>query len=117
MPPWRRAGETALVDRPLVCAADVSRGVRAGRHRFGAGRLSCTAACKLIASFGQAELKMIKYVEANTAKCGIPPQIAEQLKGGHKNTDAIQKKVCDVAQQQGREPVGPVGDFDYPLNR
>jgi hypothetical protein len=76
-------------------------------------------ACELIANFGQAELKMIKYVEANTTKCGIPPQIAEQLKGGHKNTKAIQKKVCDVAQQQpqGREPAGPVGDFDYPLNR
>jgi hypothetical protein len=62
---------------------------------------------------------MIKYVEANTTKCGIPPQVADQLKGGHKNTEAMQKKVCDVAlqQQRGRGPAGPVGDFDYPLNR
>ena len=37
-------------------------------------------ACKLIGSFGQAELKMIKYVETNSAKCGIPPQIADQLR-------------------------------------
>ena len=65
-------------------------------------------ACKLIANFGQAELKMIKYIEANSAKCGIPPQIADQLKGGHKNTEAMQKKVCDVAQQaQTRGPAGP----------
>ena len=28
-------------------------------------------ACKLIGNFGQAELKMIKYVETNSAKCGI----------------------------------------------
>lgn len=56
-------------------------------------------ACKLIGSFGQAELKMIKYVETNSAKCGIPPQIAEQLKTGHKNTDKMQKQVCAVAQQ------------------
>ena len=67
-------------------------------------------ACKLIQNFAEAELKMIKYVEANSAKCGIPPQIAEQLKGGHKNTEAMQKKVCDVAQQiqaRGGAPAGP----------
>ena len=56
-------------------------------------------ACKLIGSYGQAELKMIKYVETNSAKCGIPPQIAEQLKNGHKNTEKMQKQVCTVAQQ------------------
>ena len=67
-------------------------------------------ACKLIRNFGQAEIKMIKYVEANSAKCGIPPQIAEQLKGGHKNTEVMQKKVCDVAQQiQARGPAGAAG--------
>jgi hypothetical protein len=68
-------------------------------------------ACKLIQNFSQAEVKMIKFVEANTAKCGIPPQIADQLKGGHKNTEAMQKKVCDVAQAQAqgqaRGPAGP----------
>src|SRR4029079_15680872 len=51
-------------------------------------------ACKLIGSFGQAEIKMIKYVEANAAKCGIPPQVSEQMKNGHKNTEALHKKVC-----------------------
>src|SRR5258708_35583920 len=68
-------------------------------------------ACKLIQNFSQSEIKMIKYVEANIAKCGIPQQIAEQLKGGHKNTEAMQKKVCDVAQAQAqgqsRGPAGP----------
>ena len=65
-------------------------------------------ACKLIGSYGQAELKMIKYVETNSAKCGIPPQIAEQLKTGHKNTETMQKKVCEAAQQaQQRGPAGP----------
>ena len=65
-------------------------------------------ACKLIRNFGQAELKMIKYVETNSAKCGIPPQIADQLKNGHKNTDKMQTQVCNVAQQaQSRAPAGP----------
>jgi hypothetical protein len=65
-------------------------------------------ACKLIGGFGQAEIKMIKYVEAHAAQCGIPPQIADQLKNGHKNTETMQQKVCAVAQQaQQRAPAGP----------
>jgi hypothetical protein len=65
-------------------------------------------ACKLIGSFGQAEIKMIKFVESNAAKCGIPPQVSEQMKNGHKNTEALQKKVCAAAQQvQQRGAAGP----------
>jgi len=65
-------------------------------------------ACKLIGNFGQSEIKMIKYVESHAAKCGIPQQIADQLKNGHKNTENMQKKVCAVAQQQQqRGPAGP----------
>jgi hypothetical protein len=65
-------------------------------------------ACKLIGSFGQAELKMIKYVETNSEKCGIPPQIAEQLKNGHKNTEKMQKQVCGIAEQaRSQRPAGP----------
>ena len=65
-------------------------------------------ACKLIRNFGQAELKMIAYVQTNSAKCGIPPQIADQLKNGHKNTEKMQTQVCNVAQQAAtRGPAGP----------
>jgi hypothetical protein len=65
-------------------------------------------ACKLIGNFGQAEIKMIKFVEANAARCGIPAQVADQMKTGHKNTENMQKKVCGVAQQvQQRGPAGP----------
>jgi hypothetical protein len=65
-------------------------------------------ACKLIGNFGQAEIKMIKYVESHAAKCGIPQQIAQQLKSGHKNTETMQQKVCAVAQQQQQKgPAGP----------
>jgi hypothetical protein len=68
--------------------------------------------CKLIGNFGQAEIKMIKYVEANTSKCGIPPQTSDQLKNGHKNTENMLQKVCAMAQQvQQRGPSGPTGDF------
>ena len=65
-------------------------------------------ACKLITGFGQSEIKMIKYVEGHASKCGIPQQVSDQLKNGHKNTEAMQQKVCAVAQQaQQRGPAGP----------
>jgi hypothetical protein len=65
-------------------------------------------ACKLIKNFGQAELKMIKYVETHATKCGIPAQVPDQLKSGHKNTETMQAKVCAVAlQQQQKGPTGP----------
>lgn len=65
-------------------------------------------ACKLIGNFSQAEIKMIKFIEANSQKCGIPAQVADQLKTGHKRTEQMQTKVCSVAQQQQqRGPAGP----------
>jgi hypothetical protein len=66
-------------------------------------------ACKLIGNFSVAEVKMINYVEGHSAKCGIPPQVGDQLRAGHKNTEKMQKQVCNVAQQmqQHAVPAGP----------
>jgi hypothetical protein len=66
-------------------------------------------ACKLFKNYSQAEFKMMKYVQANSAKCGIPPQVGEQLQASHKNTEATQAKVCNVAQQMQQQPRGPAG--------
>ncbi len=65
-------------------------------------------ACKLIKNYSQAEVKMLRYIETHQAKCGIPAQVSDQLKAGHKNTEALETKVCNVAQQvQQRGPAGP----------
>lgn len=65
-------------------------------------------ACKLIGNFAQSEAKMIEYVKSHAAKCGIPAQVGEQMKAGHKNTEAMKAKVCQVAQQmQNRPAPGP----------
>ena len=65
-------------------------------------------ACKLIGNYAAAEVKMISYVEKNSQKCGIPPQIADQLKQGHKGTEALKAKVCNVAtQMKNAGPAGP----------
>lgn len=70
-------------------------------------RAPASEACKLIGSFSQAELKMIRYVQVNQQKCGIPTDVSNQLKAGHKNTEKMQKQVCGVAQQQAQQPRGP----------
>jgi len=67
-------------------------------------------ACELIGNFGRSGIKMIKYVDGNSTKCGIPSRIADQLRAGHKNTEVMQKKICAVAQQAPRR--GPTGDVD-----
>jgi len=72
-------------------------------------RAPASEACKLIGDFSQAELKMIKYVQVNQRKCGIPTEVADQLKGGHKNTEKMLKQVCAAAQQQAQQPRGPAG--------
>jgi hypothetical protein len=85
-------------------------------------------ACKLIGAYSGAEVKIMKYVEANAAGCGIPGSVMEQLKAGHKNTECLLQKVCSIAEQikthgssgqindfgdpaWKRAPRGPVGDF------
>jgi hypothetical protein len=65
-------------------------------------------ACKLIGNFAQAEIKMMKYVEGNAARCQIPPQITDQLKRGHEATSKMQQKVCQAAEQmKNQKPAGP----------
>src|SRR5262249_41953372 len=77
-------------------------------------------ACKLIKNFAQAEVKMLSYIEKNSATCWIPSQVADQLRNGQKNSKARLTGVCTIAQQlQQRGPAGryddrmvlPVGDF------
>ena len=65
-------------------------------------------ACKLMTNFIQAEVKMMKFVEANAARCEIPPQIDQQLKTGHKRSEEMLTRICDAAaNMKNRGPAGP----------
>jgi hypothetical protein len=64
-------------------------------------------ACKLIGNFAQAETKMIKFVETNAKKCGIPAEVAGQMKKGHAGTTQLQAKVCAAAEAGPAGPAGP----------
>jgi hypothetical protein len=52
-------------------------------------------ACQLIGSFSEAEFRMVRYVEANSAKCGLQ-QVAVRLKTGHLKTEEMYRRICAV---------------------
>ena len=70
-------------------------------------KVSPKVACGLFNAFSAAELRMIKYAQANTTKCGVPPQAVDQMKTQHQKTDDIRGKVCQAAAQQPAGPVAP----------
>jgi hypothetical protein len=56
--------------------------------------------CELITNYSAAEFKWLKFIEANVSKCGIPPQIAEQVKTVHTRTAETKKRVCSAGPTQ-----------------
>jgi hypothetical protein len=53
-------------------------------------------ACEVIGNFSQAELKMVRYVDTNSARCGIPQHAAARLKAGHVKTEEMRRRLCAV---------------------
>jgi hypothetical protein len=50
--------------------------------------------CKYVSSYADAEAKWVKFTVSNIQTCGIPPQIADQLKQVHSNTEQTKQKIC-----------------------
>jgi hypothetical protein len=64
----------------------------AGEHK-----VSREEMCKHITSYSAAELKWVKYTEANVQACGIPAEVVQQLKQVHTNTEQTKEKICAAA--------------------
>jgi hypothetical protein len=62
--------------------------------------------CKLITSYSAAEAKWVKFTEAGVSTCGIPSQIAAQLKQTHAATEQMKERIC-TAGPAGPAAVGP----------
>ena len=58
-------------------------------------------ACKLVGDYSAAELRVMKFVEANATQCGIQASVLEQLKAGHKNTEKLLARACTAAERGG----------------
>lgn len=63
--------------------------------------------CELITGYSTAEGKWLKFVEANLSRCGIPPQIVEQIKTVHVRTADTRKKLCAPGPTQAAGPATP----------
>jgi len=60
----------------------------------GQRKVSREEMCKHITAYSAAELKWVKYTEANVTSCGIPAEVAQQLKQVHSNTEQTKEKIC-----------------------
>jgi hypothetical protein len=71
--------------------------------------------CRLIGTYSRSERRMIGFVEANSVKCRIPAQVAEQLKAGHERTTALLAQVCAAVPRRASPGyVGAISDFGDP---
>src|SRR5262245_36485081 len=60
----------------------------------GQRKVSREEMCKHITAYSAAELKWVKYTEANVKSCGIPAEVVSQLKQVHGNTEQTKEKIC-----------------------
>jgi hypothetical protein len=70
----------------------------------GQRKVSREEMCKHITDYSAAELKWVKYTEANTTTCGIPPEVAQQLKQVHNNTEQTKAKICAAGPSAAAPP-------------
>ena len=62
--------------------------------------------CKLFKAFLAAETKMVKGLEEQSATCGVPAEVLQQVRAGHSRAAQTSKQICEVAAQ-GPRPSGP----------
>jgi hypothetical protein len=62
--------------------------------------------CSLVTAYSAAETKWIKFTEDNMARCGIPKEAVNQIKGVHVHTADARKKIC-AAGPAGGAPAAP----------
>lgn len=62
--------------------------------------------CTLVTAYSAAETRWIKFSEDNIAKCGIPKEAVNQIKGVHVHTADARKKICATGPQAGA-PAAP----------
>ena len=69
-------------------------------------KASVQQACQLFKNFIAAEAKMIRAIEKNGPGCGVPADVAPQIKANHAQAAKAAKQVCEAAAQ-GSRPAGP----------
>ena len=76
----------------------------------GQKRVSPEELCKLFKVYLAAERKMVMGLEEHHAACGVPAEVAKQVKVQHAKSSQMGKQICEVAAMPGRPP-----RFDAPV--
>ena len=50
--------------------------------------------CELVEDLSAAQFEWLKFAEINMTKCGLAPQMIEQIKSAHSDTLGTKKKLC-----------------------
>ena len=91
------------------------------RENGGGVIVNTSSTSGLIGNFGQAEIKMIKFVETNAARCGIPAQVADQMKVlDTLHTSEVKVSIIDVRAgllSRTLKDMTDIGFFDAVENR
>jgi hypothetical protein len=62
--------------------------------------------CGLFKRFSDAESKVVKFLSANQATCGIPPQAIVESKANHAKTATTAERICSGGGVEGAKPRG-----------
>jgi len=90
----------------LLTLRDETQKNAAAIRAAGERKAAAPEVCKLFRTFIASETRMIKAMDENGPRCGVPADIPAQMKAGHAQAQKVAKQVCDVAAQ-GPRPAGP----------
>jgi hypothetical protein len=63
--------------------------------------------CPLFRRFGEAEAKIVRFLEQNQAWCQIPPEVVKTAKTSHGRTIQLRTRVCQAATAPVAPPQSP----------
>ena len=60
--------------------------------------------CQAFKNFVAAEAKVVKFIEVNGGRCGIPPNVPKMMRTNHNKSIAIRNQVCNAARASAPPP-------------
>lgn len=103
--PWTAAPQRDCNSEFLPLRQDAEK--RAGAIKAAAAKKSQPELCAAFKSFAAAEAKMVKYVADNSAACGIPPKIGQDMKANHSKTLQTRDRICSANAGPAAAPPAP----------
>jgi hypothetical protein len=105
---------TAFSQAPQVnCAQDFmalrTAAEAGGKSLQEAGKRKATPAelCPLFRKFGEAEARLVRFLEQNQTWCQVPPEMVKTAKANHARTIQLRTRVCQAATAPAPAPLSP----------